>query len=69
MSKHDLDDIDTIGKKAMGLDDEFTFGKHKGETLEEVIDSAPSYVFWCLENIDTFRITEEAREYLGEESD
>lgn len=34
----------------MSLDDLFTFGKHKGDQLEDVIYDDPDYIAWCCEN-------------------
>jgi len=28
----------------------FTFGKHKGEDLEDVIEDDPSYIAWLVDN-------------------
>lgn len=36
--------------KILGLQDTFTFGKHKGEMVEDVIHDDGSYITWCLEN-------------------
>ena len=44
----------------MKLTDKITFGKHKGETLEEVILSNPTYIEWALDEIDSFEIDDEA---------
>jgi len=33
----------------------FTFGKHQGETLTEVLDESPSYVHWCACKIPWFK--------------
>ena len=30
--------------------DEFTFGKFNGRTLNEVIECAPAYIQWCIDN-------------------
>lgn len=32
----------------LDFDDEMPFGKHKGETVAEVIDDDPSYMVWLL---------------------
>ena len=32
------------------LDDLFTFGKHKTEMVEDVIDDDPRYIEWLVEN-------------------
>jgi len=34
----------------MSIEDLFTFGKHKGEQLEDVIHDYPDYIAWCCEN-------------------
>lgn len=46
------------------LADTLTFGKHKGETWAEVLDSDPGYVEWCIDNMD--RLSEDAKETLSE---
>lgn len=32
----------------------FTFGKHKGDKLEDMLESDPGYLDWCLDNVDWF---------------
>ena len=39
--------------------DEFNFGKHIGETLSDVIERDPSYVYWCANTIPEFSINYE----------
>lgn len=34
----------------------FTFGKHKGKPLWQVLRESPSYVNWCAETIPRFRL-------------
>lgn len=34
----------------------FTFGKHKGKSVEDVLSFDPSYLVWCLENLDWFDV-------------
>ncbi len=34
----------------------FNFGKHKGETLEEVAKKDARYIIWCMKKIDMFLI-------------
>lgn len=41
-------DDDLIG--GMGLEDVLTFGKHKGKTVEQVCNEAPTYLEWALDN-------------------
>src|ERR1035437_7544758 len=33
----------------------FTFGKYKGRKLTEVLDKSPSYVHWCVSNMQWFK--------------
>ena len=40
----------------MKLNDKFTFGKFKGQTLKSVMANKGSYVGWCLDNIPGFHI-------------
>ncbi len=43
-----------------GLKSIFTFGIHKGETVAEVIEDDPSYIEWCLDDVDGFELDSEA---------
>jgi len=47
-----------------GLAHRLTFGKYKGKTVQEVIDQNPRYLDWCLETIEWFDLSAEAREAL-----
>lgn len=38
----------------------FDFGKHKGETLSDVIEREPSYINWCVNNIPEFQLSHRA---------
>lgn len=40
------------------IGDSFEFGKHQGELLCDVIAEDPSYIYFCINNIPNFRITE-----------
>jgi hypothetical protein len=51
------------------LSTKFGFGKHKGKTLMEVYKSNPSYIDWCLREINTFRILRDTLNKLIEEND
>ena len=33
----------------------FNFGKHKGDKLQDVVESDPGYVYWCACKIERFR--------------
>lgn len=39
------------------LGDSFEFGKYKGELLCDIIASAPSYIYYCINNIPDFTIS------------
>jgi hypothetical protein len=41
------------------LDTKFGFGKFKGKTLKEVVESQASYIDWCAINVDRFYISDE----------
>lgn len=40
----------------MKLNDIFTFGKHRGESLGYVVQTDAQYVRWCMNNIPNFTI-------------
>lgn len=39
-------------EKILERDDVITFGKHKGETLEDILSEEPSYIVWLSEETD-----------------
>lgn len=45
------------------LTDKLPFGKHKGQTIRQVLQSDPSYLLWCVEKLDRFAMNEEAWDY------
>ena len=47
-----------------GLHDKLMFGKHRGETIEEVLKSDLTYIEWALEEIEWFGLDEEAGDML-----
>lgn len=47
-------------KKKYGLNDEFTFGKYKNWSIEDVIAEDPEYVVWAVRNIAWFDIDSDA---------
>jgi hypothetical protein len=51
-------------KRRRELHQVIAFGKHKGKTYKQVIDTEPSYIDWCLTNIANFRLTKGAEEYF-----
>ena len=50
--------------KPMNLESEFTFGKHKGHQLEDVIEDDPQYIEWCVVN-DVADFDEESLELIS----
>lgn len=49
----------------LGMRDELRFGKHKGETIENVLESDPSWLRWALENLEDFVVTDEVEDGLN----
>ncbi len=45
----------------------FTFGKYEGNTLAQVAATEPSYIQFCLLNLDHFVLLRETAESLGEQ--
>ena len=45
------------------LSDKLPFGKHKGQTIRQVLQSDPSYILWCVEKLDRFAMSDEAWDY------
>jgi len=37
----------------------FPFGKHKHESITEVLEEDPGYILWAADNVDSFNPTEE----------
>jgi hypothetical protein len=50
--------------KNFNLDTQFTFGKHKGKTVAEVLHENPTYLNWCMINLDHFFIADEDLESI-----
>lgn len=48
------------------LSEVFDFGKWEGKTVEQVIDTEPTYLNWCEENLDAFILAAGAKRYLQE---
>jgi len=45
--------------KYYNLNSVFTFGKFNGLSVSKILSIQPSYINWCLENLDHFYILEE----------
>lgn len=50
--------------KTMSLDTEFAFGKHRGKSLQEVIEDHLSYIDWAVDK-EVIELDEEAFEYYS----
>jgi hypothetical protein len=50
--------------KFYDLDSQFTFGKHKGNTVRQIIGLQPSYIDWCATTLDQFYIAEDVIEEI-----
>jgi len=48
----------------MGLQGIFTFGKHKNEQVEDVIEDDPEYIRWVVEN-NVIEFDEETLELIS----
>ncbi len=44
----------------------FYFGKHKGLNIEDVYAKDPSYLNWCVENMESSNITRKIKAFLEE---
>ena len=46
--------------KLYSINDRFSFGKHTGKTILEVIGEEIGYINWCLINLDHFVISDDS---------
>ncbi len=46
-------------KDIYGLQDKIPFGKFKGITIKEIVESNSSYLDWALKNVQNFKLTDE----------
>ncbi len=51
--------------KEYNLETSLSFGKHKGMTIAEVMETSPSYITWCVRNIESFALQGEAIDALS----
>ena len=51
----------------LGINDKMLFGKHKGELIINMINENVSYIHWCIENVGSFKLSNEAYEKYEEE--
>ena len=45
------------------LTNQLTFGKHKGQTIRQILQSDSNYLLWCVEKMDRFAMSDEAWDY------
>lgn len=43
----------------LNLSSRMNFGKHRGETIGQIVDENPSYIEWMIENIDNIAFSED----------
>lgn len=46
-----------------GLQDRLQFGRYRGQLLYVVLNMDASYILWCLREVSSFKMTEDAWEY------
>ena len=42
------------------------FGKHKGKTVNQILQEEPGYIDWCLKNVDTFEMSDTDKEKVSQ---
>jgi len=47
-----------------GMGDELRFGKHAGETVEDVLETDPGWIRWALENVREFGVGDDVLDEL-----
>ena len=45
------------------LTDKLPFGKHKGQTIYQILQNDSNYLLWCVEKLDRFAMSDEAWDY------
>lgn len=45
----------------------FRFGKYKGYRIDHVSVTDPRYVYWCINNIKSFKISSEIKDFVNEQ--
>jgi uncharacterized protein (DUF3820 family) len=45
----------------------FSFGKYKGKTLGDIFEENPSYLIWCDDNVDSFKLSPELRAQVAQQ--
>lgn len=49
----------------LALSDKINFGKHKGQTIQELIDEHPTYLEWAVDEIERFALDDNANQALS----
>lgn len=52
--------IPSIITKAYGLGDVLKFGKHKGHNIQHVMQEDPQWLYWAIDNVEGFQLSNEA---------
>ena len=61
-----MNPLDILNRKhkeietGLGLNSPMPFGKHKGTIIYNVIQEDVSYIAWCIENVESFKLDNEA---------
>lgn len=50
----------TTPKLLRGLNNVLEFGKHKGQTVQEIMRTDPNWLHWALQNIPDFKLNRNA---------
>jgi hypothetical protein len=48
------------------IESELTFGKYNGKSIEQIIEIQPSYIEWCILNLEHFFVSEDSIEEIKE---
>lgn len=59
-AKDNLDVENTYPDRIFDFRDKMPFGKHKGETIEQIMSDDIRYITWLLENVKNFSLSDEA---------
>lgn len=54
---------------AYKLTDKISFGRHKGEAIQDIIDDDITYIEWAIDTVDGFELDDDALEFFNEALD
>ena len=54
-------------QKELDLEDQFPFGKHKGQIVADILRDDADYLRWWIENVDDYDLTDDIQEALDDE--